>query len=386
MAQKHLLRAINRAAILNMIKAHGTIARTDIALHTGLSPATVSTLTAELIEDGLIFEKQEGTSRGGRRPILLALEPNGAKVVGIKLAEDDATLALTDLNAKIVHHINIPLAERDPKNVSLQLVRGIDQLLDTAGVLRKHLLGVGVGVSGVVDSKMGVCLTSPHNGWRDVPFASLLERHLDCMAYLDNNVNTLTLIEQIYGAGQQLTDFLVVTIGRGVGMGIVANGQIVRGATGGAGEFGHIVIDPDGFACNCGNRGCLETFVADPWLVRRAQMHGVAVNDPEALTQQADAGNRLAREVFADAGTVLGCAIASLVNLFNPSLIIISGEGVRAGALIFDPMRRAMQQHMFAQLAEAVSVCIEPLTDTTWARGAASLVLEKLFSVPAMHD
>lgn len=386
MAQKHLLRAINRAAILNMIKAQGTIARTDIALRTGLSPATVSTLTAELIEDGLIFEKQEGTSRGGRRPILLALEPNGAKVVGIKLAEEHATLALTDLNAAIVHHINIPLAERDPENVSLQLVRGIDQLLDGAGVLRKHLLGVGVGVSGVVDSKTGVCLTSPHNGWRDVPFASLLECRLDCMVYLDNNVNTLTLVEQIYGAGQQLTDFLVVTIGRGVGMGIVANGQIVRGATGGAGEFGHTMIDPDGFACNCGNRGCLETYVADPWLVRRAQMHGLVVNDPETLTQQAEAGNRLARDVFADAGTVLGGAIANLVNLFNPSLIIISGEGVRAGDLIFDPMRRAMQQHMFGQLAETVSVCIEPLTDTTWARGAASLVLEKLFSVPAMHD
>lgn len=384
MARRHLLRAINRAAILNTIKAHGAIARTDIAAQTDLSPATVTTLTAELIEDGLIFEKQEGTSRGGRRPILLALEPNGAKVVGIKLAEDDATLALTDLNAEVLHHITIPLLERDPKSVSTQLVEGVYTLLDTAGVLRQHLLGVGVGVSGVVDSKAGICLTSPHNGWRDVPFANLLESQLHCMVYLDNNVNTLTLVEQIYGAGQQIMDFLVITIGRGVGMGIVANGQIVRGTTGGAGEFGHTVIDPGGFACNCGNRGCLETFVADTWLVRRAQLQGLAINDPETLTTEAENGNTLAQDVFAEAGAVLGCAIANLVNLFNPSLIIVSGEGVRSGDLLFTPMRNAMQQHMFGQLAAAVSICIEPLTDTTWARGAASLVLEKLFSVPEM--
>jgi N-acetylglucosamine repressor len=385
MARRHLLRAINRAAILNTIKAYGAIARTDIAARTGLSPATVTTLTAGLIEDGLIFEKQEGTSRGGRRPILLALEPNGAKVVGIKLAEDDATLALTDLNAKILHHINIPLLERDPESVSSQLAESVYTLLKAADVLRKHLLGVGVGVSGVVDSKAGICLTSPHNGWRDVPFGNLLEGKLNCMVYLDNNVNTLTLVEQIYGAGQQIADFLVITIGRGVGMGIVTNGQIVRGATGGAGEFGHTVIDPAGFACNCGNRGCLETFVADMWLVRRAQMHGLTVDNPEMLTTEAQNGNTLAQDIFAKAGVVLGRAIANLVNLFNPSLIIISGEGVRAGDLLFDPMRKAMQQHMFAQLADTVSIYIEPLTDTTWARGAASLVLEKLFSVPEIN-
>lgn len=385
MARRHLLRAINRATILNTIKTYGAISRTDIAARTGLSPATVTTLTARLIEDGLVFEKQEGASRGGRRPILLALSPNGAKVVGIKLAEDDATLALTDLNAEILHHHTIPLLDRDPKSVSDQLVSGVHQLLAAAGVQRQQLLGVGVGVSGVIDSKAGVCLTSPHNGWRDVPFASLLENGLDCMVYLDNNVNTLTLIEQIYGAGQQIADFLVITVGRGIGLGIVANGQIVRGATGGAGEFGHTVIDPAGFACNCGKRGCLETFVADPWLVRRAQMHGLDVDGPDLLTALAEAGNTRAQDVFAEAGTVLGYAVANLVNLFNPSLLIISGEGVRAGDLLFAPMRAAMQQHMFAQLAEAVEICVEPLTDITWARGAASLVLEKLFSIPEVN-
>lgn len=384
MARRQLLRAINRAAILNTIKAHGAIARTEIADRTGLSRATVTTLTASLIQDGLIVEQQEGASRGGRRPILLALEPTGAKVIGIKLAEDDATLALADLKAEITHQHVITLGPRDPGAVSAQIADGVRDLLRTAHVPPRRLLGVGVGVSGVVDTKAGICRSSPLNDWHDVPFAHLLEQELDCMVQLDNNVNTLTLVEQLYGAGQHVNNFLVITVGRGVGLGIVANGQIVRGATGGAGEFGHTVVDPLGFACKCGNRGCLETFVADTWLVRRAQMHGLAVDDPGTLDALAAAGDALAEDIFAQAGAVLGRSVANLVNLFNPSLIIISGEGVRAGDRLFRPMRDAMQQHMFGQLAQTVEVCIEPLTDATWARGAASLVLETLFSVPEM--
>lgn len=384
MARRQLLKAINRAAILNAIKAHGEIARTDIAAATGLSPATVTSLTAELIRDGLIFEKETGASRGGRRPILLALNAEGAYVVGIKLAEEDATLALTDLNARIVARRTIQLGARDPLSTSRQLARGVIALLKAAGVTRNRLLGVGVGLAGVIDSQAGICRTSPHNGWREVPFSKLLEDELDCIVYLDNNVNTLTLVEQLYGAGQQVPNFLVITVGHGIGLGIVANGQVVRGAGGGAGEFGHIVLDPDGFACTCGNRGCLETFVADAWLVRRAQMQGLDVDGPDALTRLAQAGDARAVKVFAQAGEVLGRAVANLVNLFNPSLILISGEGVRAGELLFAPMRAAIQCHMFAQLAEDLEIRVEPLTDETWARGAAGLVLERIFSLPAL--
>ncbi|MEL7673032.1 MAG: ROK family transcriptional regulator [Chloroflexota bacterium] len=384
MAKRQLLKAINRAAILNAIKAHGAIARTDIAAYARLSPATVTSLTAELIRDGLVYEKQVGTSRGGRRPIELALNAEGAYVVGIKLAEDDATLALTDLNARIVEKLTLRLDERDPRGASRQLARGVDTVLGAAGVSRSRLLGVGVGLAGVIDSQAGICRVSPHNGWREVPFSRLLEDELGCIVYLDNNVNTLTLVEQLYGAGQNVANFLVITVGHGIGLGIVANGQVVRGASGGAGEFGHTVVEPGGFDCTCGNQGCLETFVADAWLVRRAQMRGLDAGSTPALTALAQAGDARAVEVFAQAGEVLGRGVANLVNLFNPSLIILSGEGARAGDLLFAPMRAAIQRHMFPQLAAGLEVCVEPLTDETWARGAAGLVLERIFSVPVL--
>lgn len=385
MARRQLLKAINRASILNAIKSYGPIARTDIADLTGLSPATVTGLTAELIDDGLILIKQEGDSRGGRRPILLALDSQGAYVIGIKLAEEHATLALTDLNADIVTKRTVQLTERDPVHVSHLLAESVQTVLDAAGINRTRLLGVGVGLAGIIDSETGLCRVSPHNGWREVPFAKLLEDDLDCIVHLDNNVNTLTRVEQLYGLGQHVRDFLVITIGRGIGMGIVANGQVYRGTRGGGGEFGHMAIDPEGLVCSCGNRGCLETFVAEPWLLHRAQQRGLDVHTPETLVAAAEAGNAVAQDVLAQGGRVLGQAIASVVNLLNPALIIISGEGVRAGNFLFRPMHEAVQQHMFGQLAEDVEIRIEPLSDDTWARGAASLVLGKIFSVPELE-
>jgi predicted NBD/HSP70 family sugar kinase len=385
MARRQLLKAINRTSILNVIKTHGAIARADIAELTRLSPAAVTGLTAELIEDGLIVEKQEGASRGGRPPILLALDPEAVYVVGIKLAEEHAALALANLNSDIVAKDVIQLAERDPERISDQLARGVRTILRTMQVSPGRLLGVGVGLAGIIDSAAGVCRVSPHNGWRQVPFAKLLEERLDCLVYLDNNVNSLTLMEQLYGAGQHVRDFLVVTMGRGIGMGIVVNGHIYRGAHGGGGELGHTVIDPDGFLCNCGNRGCLETFLAEPWLLRRANLNGLQAATADELLTAAHTGHPVALDVLEKAGRLLGQTMANLVNLFNPELIIVSGEGVRMGEFVFGPMREVMGRHIFAQLNEGLEVRIEPVSDDAWARGAASLVLNKIFSVPELQ-
>lgn len=379
MARRQLLKEMNRSAILHVIKAHGPIARADIARRTNISPAAVTHQTAALIEDGLIFEKQEGDSRGGRRPILLALNATGTYVVGVKLAETRATLALTDLNAEIVTRHAIELGNRDPLSVSDQLAGAINDLLSSAHIGRSRMLGVGVGMAGIVDSTNGICRLSPYNGWHDVPFAELLEERLDYPVILGNDVNTLTLVEKLYGPGQHVNDLLVVTLGRGVGLGMVLNGQMYRGAKGSGGEFGHTMMDPQGVICQCGNRGCLETYVADPWLLRRAAMNGLSVATIEDLLAAARSGDEIALHVYESAGQILGQGIANLINLFNPSLIIVSGEGVRAGDFVFPAMRAAIEKHTFGQLGEDVALRIEPASDDMWARGAAGLVLNEVF-------
>jgi predicted NBD/HSP70 family sugar kinase len=381
MGKQRLLKALNRATILNTIRRHGAVARTDIARVTGLSVAAVTGLTAELIRDGLIYEKQEGDSRGGRPPILLALQPDGAHVIGLKLAEDHITFALTNLDADVMDRLTLPVQTQTPEAVADKVVEGIHLLPQPSHVAPSRVLGVGIGLSGIIDAEAGICRQSPTLGWRDVPFADLLKARIDSPIYMDNNANALALVEKLYGAGVGLDHFLTVTIGRGIGMGIVANGEIYRGI-GGAGEFGHTVVDPQGYVCDCGKRGCLETLASDPWLLRHAAERALVLPNPDSLLKVALAGNPVAISVLRGAGETLGRSIANLINLFHPQLIVLSGEGVRYGDLIMDPLREMLRMYTMPVLIDDVKLTVEPLGDDAWARGAASLVLQELFRVP----
>jgi N-acetylglucosamine repressor len=385
---RDMMRAINRSVVLNMIKARGPISRTEISQQTGLSPATVSGVTAELMEEGLIFEKAAGDSRGGRRPILLALNPSAGYVVGLKLTEDQVIGAITDLEATIIATHASPLADHTLDTALDALAQAVATLMDKGQVPEEKLLGVGLGLAGIVDGKRGILRHSPIFGWRDVAFAELLAARLGVPVHIDNDVNTLTITEQLFGAGQGLENFVIVTVGRGVGLGVVVNGQLYHGSSGGAGEFGHTVVDPGGRQCGCGNRGCLETYVSDPGIlglaadaVARGELDA-GVDTMAALLACADRGNPVALAIFAQAGENLGRALANLINILSPERVFISGEGVRAGDILFVPMREAAARHIMSSLAEDTRIQIEVWEDGAWARGAAGLVLDELFKSP----
>ncbi len=378
MGKQQLLKVLNRAAILNTIRQHSAVSRADVARQTGLSVGAVTGLTAELIRDGLIYEKQEGDSRGGRPPILLALHPEGAYVVGLKLTEDHITFALANLDANVIGRTTLTHDAKTPEAVADRVAKGIRTLLRESRVPQNRLLGIGIGMAGIIDADEGICRLSPILGWRNVPFADLVESRTDFPVYLDNDVNTLTLVEKLYGAGVNAKHFITVTTGRGVGLGIVVNGQIYRGM-GGAGEFGHTVIDPHGYLCDCGKRGCLETFVGDPWLLKHAAEQGQTFSTVDELLAAAQQDNAIALNVLDHAGRVLGQGIALLINILHPELVILSGEGMRYGELLLSPMREALYAHTMPVLVDGLKLHVEPLGDDAWARGAASLVLQELF-------
>ena len=256
----------------------------------------------------------------------------------------------------------------------------------------EQLLGIGLGLAGILDAEQGVLRYSPIFGWRDVPISDLLREHAHVPVYVDNDVNTFTLTEKWFGKGQGFDNMLTITIGRGVGLGIIMNGQLYRGFQGGAGEFGHTVIAPGGPLCACGNRGCLETFVADPSMLRMAGEAADRGDLPDSvqsideLQTLAEAGNQAARAIYNRAGRVLGQGIANLINVFNPQRIIISGEGVRAGELIFEPMHQAINEHVMPGLAGTTQFEVDIWSDDAWARGAAGLVLQELFKSPVHGD
>ena len=388
LGNKVLIRAINRSSVLNLIKNFGPIARVEIARRTGLSPATVSGITAELIQKNLVLEKEAGDFNGGRPPILLAMNPRGGFVVGIKLTETQAIAALTDLEATVIAKQVDPILEHTPTSVAKSLAGLVQTLISENGIYRKQLLGVGVGLAGIIDANHGILRQSPIYKWRDVPLQELLQKQVKVPVYLDNDVNTLTLAEKWFGSGQAVDNFLTITIGRGVGMGIVINGQFFRGTGGGAGELGHTLVDPQGPVCECGKRGCLETYVGDPALLRAAREAwqrgeiGAEVHEIEELVSLAESGDISARSIFVRAGEILGRSIANLVNIFNPDRIIISGEGTRAAKWIFPPLCQAVQQFAMPGLFNDVEIKIDAWGDDAWARGAASLVLRELFESP----
>lgn len=385
---RDLIRAINRSHVLNAIKAYGPIGRADIARRTGLSPATVTSISAKLISQDLVLEKSAGDSSGGRPPILLVINPKGAYVVGIKLTESHAICALTDLEALVIAKSSMPLSGHNPEAVVDDLAQMVLAILREKKIAKKSLLGVGVGLAGIVDAEEGILRQSPIYGWDNVPLRSMLQSKLHIPVYIENDVNTLTLTEKWFGHGQGLDNFLTVTVGRGVGLGIVVNGEFYRGQTGGAGEFGHTAIDPQGPVCACGKRGCLEAYVGDPGLVRAAQA-AVArgklpgpVESLDDLLSLAQQGNKAAIRIFEEAGRILGIGVANLINVFNPKKIIISGEGTRESDLLFVPMKESIQLNTMPGLFDPDTVVIAPWGDDAWARGAAGLVLREVFESP----
>jgi len=387
-----LIRDINQSLLLNLLQSGSPISRADLARQSGLSPATVSGIINNLVQDGLVAEKAMGDSSGGRPPIMLALNPDAGYVIGVKLTEDNVVTALTDLNAQVRQRLTVPLAGAgDPETVADALSQAVAQLMRASGTHRAKLRGVGVGLAGIIDAPRGTLRYSPIFDWHNIPIRHMLHKRLRVPIYIDNDVNTLTMAEKWFGAGRGVDDFLTVTVGRGIGMGIVVRGQFYRGSNGGGGEFGHIALDPAGPVCDCGKHGCLEAFASDPALLRDARA-AIAAGRLNGLTRRAltierlidvaRQGDAVARQIFGDAGHRLGMSIANLINLFNPRLILISGEGVRNGDLMFGPMRESIQALAVPELLADAEIRIEPLGDDAWARGAASLVLHELFKPP----
>lgn len=376
-----VVRALNRNAILNMLLRNAPLSRVQLKEHSGLSGAAVTLVVAELIADGLVEERATGTSTGGRPPVLLSVNYRARAAVGFKLMEHSLDAVLTDLSGEVQHHLHCDLPDTEPGTVVRTAAAVTETLIAKSGVPRHKLAGVGMGLPGVIDSKSGVCVHSSYLKWRDVPIAELLEQALGVPAIIDNDVNAFAAAERLFGHGRDAMHLVVVTVGRGIGAGLIANGRAYRGAKGGAGELGHTVIERGGRLCGCGKLGCLEAYASEPAITARANQLApdLPLDTIEAVL--AHASDERINALLSDAGERVGLALANLVNLFNPELIVIGGEGVRLGESYFTALRRALREHAFDSLADDLPVMIEPWGDEAWARGAACLAVSRTFDL-----
>ncbi|MHB1472626.1 MAG: ROK family transcriptional regulator [Dermatophilaceae bacterium] len=378
---KELIREINEMIVFGEIRSKPLSSRTDIAKRTGLSLPTVSGITAQLLGSELIEERDTGVSAGGRRPVLLALRPEAGYVVGIKLTENTVIAVLTDLEATIVAKECVETEDSSVDSVVRAVQIAVNRLTPSAGQSTIH--GVGVGLAGVIDRDRGLVRHATYSNWYDIELGALLSAELGLPVVVDNDVNALITCEQWFGAGRGVSDFVVISIGRGIGLGMVLGGRLYRGASGGAGEFGHTKV-ASGPVCVCGGLGCLEALTSDLAISNQvSQGLGREVDVTEAAAL-ARSGIQTARSAFADAGRLLGTAAGNVVNVLNPALILLAGEGTDAFDLMLDDFHAGLSAAVFDGLQHELKVVVHAWDDQAWARGSASLLLGELFE-PKLH-
>lgn len=382
------LRESSRLQMVEVIRTAGQIARIDIAQITGVSPATVTAITQELIQSGLIEEiapaEPGGGTRRGRPRVALKLRGDAHLIAGIKVSARTISAMLIDFEGTTLTEYVAPMAHSrySPEG----LVRLIRTTLEAAtGQLGKRiedLSGLGLGLAGTIDGATGYVHWSPSLSLRNVGLTALLEAALPCPVFIDNDANLVAKAEQLFGEGRGVNDFLVVTIEHGVGLGIVIDGQIYRGTRGCGAEFGHTKVHLDGALCRCGQRGCLEAYVADYALLREA---GTLMPDPEdgtpeerldLLFEAAHRGEPPAQSVLRRASRMFAMGLSNLINIFDPALIIISGEQMSHDFLYADEVIEAMRTGVVQIDVPPPEVRIHKWGDLMWAKGAAAYAME----------
>lgn len=376
-----------RLSIFERIRAEGTVARSAIAKSLVISPATVTTQTSALIDMGLIREEpmlgDQIESGRGRPPIGLAVEPRAHLVAGLKLSDKVHTAVIYDFAGNQIAHADLPAQSgSDIEQITETTEALVHKVCDNAGVSVTDLSAIGVGVPGVIDRAQGIVHWSPFMDDRHVAFAQMVSQRLDNLVIIENDANLIALAELWFGVGREISDFAVITIEHGVGMGLVIDHKLYAGARGMGMELGHTKVSLDGALCRCGQRGCLEAYVADYALVREAAFASSAVQPDapmhevlEALYGDAKAGNATARSIFERAGKYLAMGMGNVATLFDPQLIILSGGRMQYDYLYSDDILQEMKRHAFDSGVALPPVEVHAWGDLVWASGAAAMAL-----------
>jgi glucokinase len=310
--------------------------------------------------------------------------------VGVDLGGTNIRAAVFDGGRKILGRSERPTrAQEEADAVIRRIAACVREALDRSSVAAEEVAGVGVGAAGLTDWRTGVVVLASNLGWRDVPLKERLERELDGLRVeVDKDTNAAALAEARLGAGREFRHFLYVSAGTGIGGGLILDGTLYRGATGGAGDIGHVVVDPDGPLCGCGDHGCVEVFSSGAGMVNRARevlaggeeaaSSAMTVEEltPQTIFEAAGEGDAVAARVVEKAGRALGLALADYVNINNPEAIVLGGGVVRAGRAYTEPVERELRRRALPALGEIVKLVPPGLGDDVGVAGAALLLAE----------
>lgn len=389
-ADQVFLQRINRITVLQHIRREGPISRIDLSRRTGLSPSTITNITRYLLSKGLISERKSQVTGGrGRRPVWLNFNPDGGRLIGLDIQAGLLSGAVTDLGGEVRHVQERPVEDPGDSSRVMEQAKDLLRSLEAkAGRRRCPLYGVGVSFPGVVDPKTGDCLFWAESGWKRVPLGRSLKDAVGVPVLLEEDVRAEALGEFWFGAGQGVSNLVLLKLDRGVGAGVVLEQRLYRGTNGLAGEIGHITVDPHGRRCSCGRIGCLETKASAPAVLERLrEVLKEHPNSPLAREELSlEAFYRVARESDKAAGEVLKQLIAftkvaleMVVHAYDPDMIVLSGAVVEAEGA--DILLQSVQLGDFP-VEVGVDVKVSSFGKQRGIIGAAALVLHRLIIDP----
>ena len=389
-ANSETARDINRSLVLNAIRAGQPVSRAELARQTGLQRSTVSLIVEQLMKERWVVERGVGQLPRGRKPLLLTLNTEKAGIIGLNVMPRTTKMVLADLNISL-HSEESFATTKDPQEMITVLANRIRRMTETHPGMAFE--AIGVSLPGRVDRFSQRLVFAPNLGWRDVDLKTPLESATGLPVFVENAANACALSEVWSGPFAGVKDLVAVTVSEGIGTGIIANGQLVRGPSGAAGEFGHICLDSDGPVCKCGSRGCWEVYASNSAAVRDynqgTQAHSessrcrrrpqsyASVRDFRDLLALAERGDVTAGKVLERMGHYLGVGLAMLVIGLAPSVITIVGEVTRVwdriGAIVQEVVRERAQTHPTTRIVPTDN-SMDPRV-----RGTVALVLQKHF-------
>ena len=402
------LRQMNRLTVLRLLRKFGPITKPALAEYSRISRPTITRLVDELVEQGLAecTGMAMPTANGGKPGALYRFNAEGVQSAGVFLTVDTIRVALVNGSGRVLGSLERQLGlDRRPEPVIHVIVKALQELLASQHVPLTQLLGIGVGVPGLTSIAMGVVHFAPHfPQWQDVPVRDMLKAHLGIEVWVDNDCHVQALAERYFGSGQTCTDFVTVESGIGVSAAFYLQDTLYRGVGETAGEIGHMTIQEDGPLCECGNRGCWETLASTTWMIEqiyrseqatwltlpaRASAEDGSANKlgPDivkmlayTLFRAAQEGQAEAIELVRQHATHFGVGLATIINALNPQRIIIWGDSMNGGDLFLETVRTVVKQRALGRPREMCSIVFSPFVQDVGVIGAASLVIDALFT------
>ncbi|MEF3303048.1 ROK family transcriptional regulator [Paenibacillus sp. GYB003] len=365
---QHLVKKINKSIVLDSIIRSHPLSRAQLSEMTGLNKGTVSALVSELIDERLVYEIGLGTSSGGRKPVMLVFNRSAGYAIGIDIGVRYVLAVLTDLGGRTIAERRVEPDRSDADSVLDAIVETVRALTAQAPDSPYGVVGAGVGVAGIVDDR-GAVLFAPNLEWENVELKRLLEERLGFPVMVDNEANAGALGELQFGAGKEATDIVYLSVGTGIGAGIVIGGRLAKGAGGFSGEIGHTTIETNGKKCRCGNKGCWEQYASESAALELAAPLGVDRFD--RLVELAGADAPEAIRLFHQVGESLGIGIAGIVNTFNPELILIGNQMTLAEPWIRSAVERVVAARSLPFHRRQAQIRFASLGDRSTVSGAA---------------